>query len=67
MAGVYRLVLDGQLLCLAVDQRPNNSSMRGTLPESSCHPVLVGAMPNNNRSDVNGVTNNHLSCLASLV
>lgn len=37
--GVYRLVLDGQLLCLAVDQRPNNSGMRGTLPASSCHPV----------------------------
>lgn len=39
VAGVYRLVLDGQLLCLAVDQRPNNGDMRGTLPASSCHPV----------------------------
>ena len=39
LEGVYRLVLDGQLLCLAVDQRPNNYGMRGTLPVSSCHPV----------------------------
>lgn len=39
VGGVYRLVLDGQLLCLAVDQRPNNYGVRGTLPVSSCHPV----------------------------
>lgn len=37
--GVYRLVLDGQLLYLAVDQRPNNCGMTGTLPVSSCHAV----------------------------
>lgn len=34
IGGVYRLLLDGQLLCLAVDQGPNNFGMRGTLPVS---------------------------------
>lgn len=35
------MVLDGQLLCLAVDQRPNSYGMRGTLPESSCDPAAI--------------------------
>lgn len=59
LGGVYRLVLDRQLLCLAPDQRPNNTGMRATLPANSCHPV-PWYQPNNHRSIANGVGDDHL-------